>query len=285
MYNLSIENWLLHREDPEEQEILFLWRNRPSIIIGRFQNPWLECRLHEMEQNNISFARRQSGGGAVYHDEGNTNFTFITGKDGFSRTEKTNLIIKTLSELGIHANQGDRHDIYINGKKVSGSASKYTSGKVIHHGTLLINADLDALNKYLTTKHYKNGSISSKGIKSVRSQVTNLIDIQPSINHNIFCKTLINVLEEESKPTELEELKIEDLKNNPEIKDYYNKIRSWPWLYGSTPAFTIDKKDCTFTIKKGIITEINSQGFHLSPKSDLFRKYVNKPCNILFDGR
>ena len=284
-FNLSIENWLLNRKDLEGHEVLFLWRNFPSIIIGRYQNPWLECRLKEMEKKNIAFARRQSGGGAVYHDEGNTNFTFISQKDSFSRSKKTDLIIKALESLNIIAVQGKRHDLYIEGKKVSGSASKYTKGKVIHHGTMLINADLNALNQYLTSNYFVNSSIESKGIKSVRSKVTNLIDFVPLLNHDLFCKAIINTLRsEEIGKIEINHLDIEKLRMTDDLESYKNKLMTWDWLYGNTPRFSINvplfhnEKEiiCPVSIKKGIITEIQTID------KELYEKYINQPCNMLF---
>lgn len=286
-YNLSIENWLLHREDLDKQNILFLWRNRPSIIIGRFQNPWLECRLKEMESNNIYYARRPSGGGAVYHDEGNLNFTFISQKEGFSRTEKTDLIIQALLSMGIEAAQGKRYDIYINGKKVSGSASKYTSGKVIHHGTLLIKADLQALGNYLLSSYYQNGAIKSKGIESVRSQVTNLSLIKPDLDHNQFSKALIETLHHRyGEDCEIKNLPIEELCRTEEIETFRKKLMGWDWLYGNTPRFSLDltipfenkEYKCFVSIKKGLIDSIDTENRGLESY------YLGNPCNILFNS-
>jgi len=284
-YNLSIENWLLNRKDLACRNILFIWRNRPSIIIGRFQNPWLECRLKEMKNDEISFVRRPSGGGAVYHDEGNSNFTFISPKENFSRTEKTNLIVKTLASLNIKAVQGRRYDIYVNGKKVSGSASKFTSGKVIHHGTLLIKADLEALDNYLKSNYYQSNAIKSKGIDSVRSKVTNLSELNPSLNHDQFSNALINILTSNQKEHfELINLNIKDLNNIEEIQSFREKLMSWDWLFGNTPGFSLEIKipysgidyDCSINVKKGLIINIETEN------KDLHDRYIGQPCNKLF---
>ncbi|MDA3810452.1 MAG: lipoate--protein ligase [Spirochaetaceae bacterium] len=279
-YNLAIENWLFHRNDLEKKEILFIHQNEPSVIIGRFQNPWLECRLAEMKVNNINFVRRHSGGGAVYHDLGNSNFTFISPGKDFSRSDKTNLIINALNSLGITAIQGKRYDIYVQGKKVSGSASKFTSKGVIHHGTLLLNADLEALNNYLSSIHYKNDLIKSKGINSVRSEVGNLIDLNQSVSHENMTSSIINQIEHEA----LINIEIEKIKLLPEIDNYYKKLISWDWLFGNTPGFFTTKNiidngkeiSVEFYIKKGIIAEIKTDNSRLN------QLYLNQPCNILF---
>jgi len=294
--NLAIETWLYKRKDMLNQEILFLYRNTESVIIGRFQNPWLECDLHQMVENNISFARRQSGGGAVYHDLGNTNFTFISDEDIFIKEEKTALVIRALKTLGIDAEQGKRNDIYVDNKKISGSASKYSSSRVLHHGTLLINADLDALNKYLITKDYNRGLLKSKGIASIRSDVANLQEFEKSLNHNKVCEAIIHEFSKGiNEPIDITNLEIPNLNDIKEIKDYYSIITDWDWLFGKTPSFTAtapvllgnSKTDCLFKINKGIIIEISCnrdisliENNYINQRCDKLMEMINRDINI-----
>jgi lipoate---protein ligase len=290
--NLAIETWLLRREDLFNQEVLFLYRNTQSVIIGRFQNPWLECDLEKMNKDNIDFSRRQSGGGAVYHDPGNTNFTFISDKKHFIREEKTELVIRALKTLGIDAEQGKRNDIYVNNRKISGSASKYSSLRVLHHGTLLINADLDALNKYLITMDYNSSSIKSKGVASIRSDVANLNEYDKSLTHDKICDAIIQTASKELNGSiAITHLSLSDLNNIREINEYYSIITNWEWLYGKTPSFTVTapiplrnpESEYLFTISKGIITEItyNRDISELGDLSLIENSYKNRRCDKL----
>lgn len=290
--NLAIEKWLLDRKDLIDQELLLLYRNSKSVIIGRFQNPWLECDLSQMINNNVSLARRESGGGAVYHDMGNTNFTFISNKRNFITEEKTALIIRALNSLGIAAEQGNRNDIYINKMKISGSASKYSSKRVLHHGTLLIQADLDAMNQYLIKGNNKSGFIKSRAIASIPSKVTNLQCFDKTLNHEKVCNALINAASDSRRETiEITELNDVYVQSIKEINDYSTMMCDWEWLFGHTPSFSVNSSitigttvtNCLFAIKKGRISEIDCNEILLdSDKIQLINDlYKNKKCDEL----
>jgi lipoate-protein ligase A len=192
-FNLALEDYLF-RSVLNTQPILYLWQNANSIVIGRAQNPWTECDLDKMAQDDVKLVRRQSGGGAVYHDLGNLNFTFLNPKNSpnsnLNYNKQTNLqiIINALEQFDISAKFSGRNDILVypeisdpNGKKISGSAFRETKDKAFHHGTLLVNADLEKLGAYLTPPDKK---LKSKGVKSVRSRVAIL-----SKSHSVhgFC--------------------------------------------------------------------------------------------------
>ncbi len=290
--NLAIEHWLLTRKDLFLEDLLLLYRNKESVVIGRFQNPWLECDLPQMTENNVSLARRQSGGGAVYHDLGNTNFAYISNKQNFKKEEKTGIIINALKSLNIEAIEGDRNDIYVNKKKISGSASKYSSSRVLHHGTLLISADLQALNKFLITKEYKTESVQSKGIASVRSKVANLNEFNPAVNHKIVCDAIMEVVKHDHENVvDIIVLKETDLNQIEELQIQKDILSSWNWLYGKTPSFTIKAPlilgeihtNCLFSIKKGIVDEIIFDKDRLDPQdvSLVEENYINKKCDKL----
>ena len=151
-FNLAVEECIF-RQMPADQRVLFLWRNNDTVVIGRAQNPWKECNTRKMESDHIKLARRSSGGGAVFHDKGNTNFTFMAGKPEYDKTVSTNIILSGLSRLGISVSASGRNDLVVNcedgERKISGSAYRETKDRGFHHGTVLINADLSRLADYL----------------------------------------------------------------------------------------------------------------------------------------
>jgi len=196
-FNLALEDYLF-KKVLNHSPILFFYINQPSIIIGRAQNPWLECNLELMTQDKILLARRQSGGGAVYHDAGNLNFCVlspISPINYFDKFLNLNLIKKSLGFFNIPEDLisiGPRHDLWVNYKninyKFSGCAFRQSKNTAFHHGTLLLNTDLSALNNYLKPselfKDIKNINLENiKGVKSVRSPVLNLKEINPEIEN------------------------------------------------------------------------------------------------------
>ena len=173
--NLAIEEYALKNLDINESYLLF-YINKPSIIIGKNQNTIEEVNQDYVEQNDITVVRRLSGGGAVYHDLGNLNFSFITKDDGdsFHNFKKfTEPVVKALGKLGIQAELSGRNDIMAEGRKISGNAMFATRGRMFSHGTLLFNSEMDHIVSALKVKKEK---IESKGIKSVRSRVGNIAD-------------------------------------------------------------------------------------------------------------
>ncbi|MFP4561988.1 MAG: lipoate--protein ligase [Spirochaetia bacterium] len=234
-FNLSIENWIFRDMDPL-QHVLFLWRNRESVVIGRFQNPWTECRVLEMERDGISLVRRQSGGGAVYQDLNNSNFTFMAGRDFYSREDNFAVVLGALEKFGIKAEKSGRNDILVEGRKVSGSAFKNSSDRSFHHGTMLIDADLEKLTRYLNPGAAR---IETKGIVSVRSQVANLREFNPAVDHDAFCTAMVEEFFRFHGVTcAVEHLVREDLELLDDVRRYYEMLRSWDWRFGKTPKFS-----------------------------------------------
>lgn len=232
--NLATEDWLFRDMDPTGS-VLFLWRNSPTVVIGRYQNPWQECNLDQMEKDGVKLARRQSGGGAVYHDLGNTNFTFMTSRRSYNKDDNNSIIISALARLGIEAEASGRNDLTVDGRKFSGSAFKLSNDRAFHHGTMLINADIGRLGQYLTPDADK---LKSKGIKSVKSRVANLIEFNPDISHEVLCQYIIEEFFAFHKEScEITELGYQNISTIGHLQEYYQQMSDWDWRFGKSPQF------------------------------------------------
>ncbi len=175
--NLAIEEALLQKA--ENAAILYLWQNENTVVIGKNQNAYKECNTALLEKEGGHLARRLSGGGAVFHDLGNLNFTILLPQPDFDISRQLSVIEQAMGCLGIPAQRSGRNDILADGKKFSGNAF-YKNGKAAyHHGTLLISADLERLNRYLSPSKLK---LQSKGVDSVRSRVANLREFVPELS-------------------------------------------------------------------------------------------------------
>jgi lipoate-protein ligase A len=266
--NLAIEDWIFSRID-EKRRSLYLWRNRDAVVLGRFQNPWTECRLREAEKNNVVLVRRQSGGGTVFHDLGNTNFTFLSPRDEYSKERNIAIVTGALNELDLPARVNARNDIIVDGKKVSGSAYKLTGSKAFHHGTLLVNSDLDRLQYYLTPEEKDVGELTTKGIGSVRSQVVNLCRYRPSLTHETLCEAIVNYfLRYHGAEADVRRITREEALSIPHIREAYARYCDWQWIIGRTPRF-IQRLEKDFawgtinmeiTCNKGIVCEVRVGG-------------------------
>ena len=176
-YNLAFEEHLLQRT-PQEGCILYLWQNEHTIVIGRNQNPWAECRISLLQEEGGLLARRLSGGGAVYHDLGNLNFTFLCSEENYDLQKQLSVIQKAVSYAGIEAQFSGRNDLLADGRKFSGNAFYHSKGTAYHHGTLLIDADTSRMGRYLSPPKAK---LETKGVTSVRSRVVNLKELSPAL--------------------------------------------------------------------------------------------------------
>lgn len=234
-FNLALENWLF-LEKLANEKILFLWQNAPCVVIGRAQNPWLECNLAAMDKDNIPVIRRQSGGGTVYHDYGNLNYTIISPKEKHDIKANLELVCSVVNKLGFTLYPNDRNDIVIDHKdvnyKVSGSAFREKKDRAFQHGTLLINADTTKLYNYLHQPIDK--SLDTKGVKSYRSKVLNLAKIRNIQTQDITRSFLRNF-----PSIELSLVNEETFFENKELiaKEIAN-LRDWQWNFGKTLPFT-----------------------------------------------
>lgn len=276
-FNLATEDWLF-QEKLDADHVLFLWRNQPTVVIGRSQNPWAECHLENMQQDNVLLARRQSGGGAVFHDLGNTNFTFISSKKNYNKAQNMAIILDALQACGISATASGRNDIVtiINGeqRKISGNAFKEKIDRAFHHGAILVNVDMSQLARYLNPSEKK---LEAKGVKSVRSRVANLVEINPKNNHEIVCEAIERAFLNCHKPQPdgIKRIWLDpnSLQLIPTLMQFYEKMRNWEWLYGQTLEFThrIEERldwgmvDLQLVVRNGVIDDLRIYSDSLYP--------------------
>ncbi|MGX9706378.1 lipoate--protein ligase [Laceyella tengchongensis] len=235
--NLAVEEYALKHLDIEETYLLF-YINEPSIIIGKHQNTVEEINVDYVREKGIHVVRRLSGGGAVYHDLGNLNFSFITKDDGksFANFRKfTEPVISALESLNIKAELSGRNDILVDGKKVSGNAQFSTRGRMFSHGTLMFNVNIEEVVKALQVKKEK---IESKGIKSVRSRVANLVDyLAEPMSIQDFRQVLLTHIFAGKQPIPQVELTAADWAEIEKIAD--QRYRNWDWNFGESPEFNV----------------------------------------------
>ncbi|MGM0410605.1 MAG: lipoate--protein ligase [Bacillota bacterium] len=261
-YNLALEEHFLSNIESGEV-MLYLWQNDKTVVIGRNQNAWKECRVKKLEEKDGGFlARRLSGGGAVYHDLGNLNFTFIMDRDLYDLDKQLEVILKAVNKLGINAEFSGRNDLTVNGKKFSGNAFYFGSDNAYHHGTLMFETDFEKLVDYLQVSEEK---IKSKGVESVRSRVANLKEINPEITLNSLKEALKESFKEVYEKEEINEENYYNPSELEEIVELYNKYSSWDWRYGKTPDFDIsfEKRfnwgeiELAFNLKNAVIEKVD----------------------------
>lgn len=229
-FNLALEEWLLAKAS--DRVILYLWQNENTVVIGKNQNPWKECKTTLLCKEGGHLARRLSGGGAVYHDLGNLNFTFLMPQDCFDKTRQFSVILDTLRTLGLPASLSGRNDMTLEGKKFSGSAFYKNGRQAYHHGTLLVNADMERLGRYLSPSKAK---LQAKGVDSVRSRVVNLGDETPRITIESLKAALKASFSRIYGKTETMALPSET-----ELMPLIQRYRSWEWIYGQKLPFTLE---------------------------------------------
>ncbi|MDD3269300.1 MAG: lipoate--protein ligase [Syntrophomonadaceae bacterium] len=258
-FNLALEEYAV-KNLPDSENYFILWQNRPAVIIGRNQNTLEEINHDYIKEMEITVARRMSGGGAVYHDYGNLNFTFVVAENNdFANFAKfTRPVINALGRLGIAAENNGRNDITIAGKKFSGNAQFKHKNRLMHHGTILFASNFEEMVEALNPSAEK---ISSKGIKSVRSRVTNISEhlVQP-ISIEEFKQILTEEVFREEKNNASYQLGEQDLQAVNELRD--KKYATWDWIYGNSPAYNVRNKaafpwgslDIRLEVKRGTIS-------------------------------
>lgn len=236
-YNLALEKHLMDKVAPGEC-ILYLWQNSNTVVIGKNQNAWVECRTGLLEEEGGFLARRLSGGGAVFHDLGNLNFTFLVNEEDYDVDRQLSVIQKACQMAGISAEKSGRNDVLAEGRKFSGNAFYHSEGKAYHHGTLLINADMEKLQRYLSPSKAK---LEAKGVSSVRSRVVNLQEFCSDLTcdkmREYMTKAFQDVYGRECTDIVLTDADISAVKN---LATVYS---SWEYLYGTPLPFTFQCED------------------------------------------
>lgn len=270
-YNLAFEEYFFKLETIDDA-VLLLWQNGPSVIIGRYQNTIEEINEDFIDENKINVVRRNTGGGAVYHDYGNLNYSFIVPSEEkkIDFETFTKPVIDALKEMGIEASLAGRNDLVVDDAKFSGNAQYTYNNRLLHHGTLLFDTDLTTLDKALKMK---KGKIESKSIKSVRSKVTNL---KPYFNEDVdvnrFKEKLLEHFYSAGNMTEYH-VTAEDRKNIEALAD--DKYRTWKWTYGESPKCNVIRGsrfksgyiEFRFQIEKGLIADAYIYGDFFSGKN------------------
>ena len=279
-FNLAMEEYLLKNST---EDLFILWRNKPSVIVGKNQNTLSEINLEYVKENSIPVVRRQSGGGAVFHDLGNINFTFITNNNNsFSDFKKfTQPIIDLLKTMGLDATFSGRNDLLIDGKKFSGNAQYNYRNKVMHHGTLLFSSQITDLSNALKVKSIK---FEGKGIKSVKSRVTNIsehLDTKMSVLE--FKDLIMNYMASIDSDNKLYTLSKEDIDGIEKLVE--KKYNTWEWNFGNSPKYSFSNElkypggnvEFNLEINKGVISKIKFFG-------DFFGKEDIENLEILLSG-
>lgn len=277
--NLALEEYVLQNFGEKDTYLLF-YINEPSIIIGRNQNTVEEINTDYVDANGIQIVRRLSGGGAVYHDEGNLNFSFITKDDGesFHNFAKfTQPVVKALNKLGVPAELIGRNDLLVEGRKISGNAQFSTKGRMFSHGTLMFDSEIEHVVAALNVKMEK---IESKGIKSIRSRVANISEfLEEEVSMDEFKELILRYIfgVDDLKDVPRYELTEEDWKKIYQLSE--ERYRNWDWNYGKSPSFNIKEShkfdsgllDVRLNVKKGLIENCTIYGdfFGVGPVNEL----------------
>ena len=227
-HNLALEETLLQQAD--DAVILYLWQNQNTVVIGRNQNPWKECRTALLKQEGGILARRLSGGGAVFHDLGNLNFTFLMPQPLYDLDRQLEVICTAVRSFGVTAERSGRNDILAAGRKFSGNAFYKNGKQAYHHGTILIDADMDRLSRYLSPSKAK---LSAKGVDSVRSRVGNLSELNGAITIDSMKAALVSAFSTVYGGA------VEKLEVSPD-PGLVERYRSWDWNCGQKLPFTFE---------------------------------------------
>jgi len=250
--NLAVEEWLLDRAG-ERGPILFLCVNSPCVVIGKNQNPWKECRLALMEKEVVTLARRISGGGAVYHDEGNLNFGVIVPRTEYREEKQYELIFQTLEKFGMKASKLRKNSLAVDGLKFSGQAFCFRGQHVLHHGTLLVNSDLDRLNHYLGSEI---DGIETKAVASVPSKVMNLSDAASGLTAEKLSDALVETFRKMYGSDGVVECWSGGEISEAGLLPIIEKLSSVDWKLNHTPRFQVTINGQELEVEKGVVINL-----------------------------
>lgn len=284
-YNLALEEYLL-KEKEYDCNLFYVWRNEPSIVFGRNQNPYNEINMKETHLEKLHIARRSSGGGTVYHDLGNINFTYITNQVS---THLNNYyfflepIIKILQQLGLDVRFVEKTHLYIGDKKISGNAQTFHKNRMLHHGTILFNIDMETASKVLTKKHL----FKDKSVASLKAEIVN---IKNKINYDTTEEELMSFILSKMPLYEDEELQLNDYDLLRIRQIQREKYETFNWIYGQSHSFIVENP-FYIEVSEGVIKaskkykqELESTRFIYTDVSNALSKVPEKEeiLNLLF---
>ena len=284
-FNLATEEYLLKNL---QKDVFMLWQNDPCVVVGKHQNTLAEINVKYVRINKLPVVRRISGGGTVYHDQGNLNFSFIKSGDKDKLVDFkgfTQPIIDALASFGVEANFGGRNNLTIEGRKFSGNAEHVWKNRILHHGTILFNSDLDRLENAITAGP---AEICDKAVKSVRSTVTNIQDyLDHAVDMATFKEMIENQLLARYPGTKIYRLTEDDVNEINELVRL--KYKTWKWNFGYSPKFTLNRQaknrfghfEVSLKIEKGIVEEFIINGSFLTKKEcgELEALVIKQPHN------
>ncbi len=273
-YNLALEDYLFHNI-PDNSLIILLSQFQNTVSIGKDQNAYKECRLREMEKDHCYLARRSSGGGAVFHDLGNLNFSFIMYMDSFDIQKQTQCIAYALRSLGIPAYLSGRNDIEVNGMKVSGNAYLTEKEHCLHHGTIMLNVDKKLMNKYLNVSDKK---IRAKGYDSVYSRVANITDFNKDITMKKLQDAVLQTVANNYGP-------LYEMAMPQNLDDIIEKYHSYKYIYNTVGEYTVIVHDYySFGEVQMYVDIINGSIDHVDLFTDALDDELTDKIHQVFDG-
>jgi len=290
-WNIAVENYLVEHA---EGIVLYLWRNRRTVVIGQNQNPFGECNVEALEADGGYLMRRKTGGGAVYHDDGNLNFSFVVPKALYDQQRQFRVIQRAVESFGLHTELSGRNDILCEGRKFSGNAFSKGRFNDLHHGTILIKGNMEDLARYLKPKPAK---LQKHGVSSVQSRVVNLSELNAGITTESLSPRLKDAFVEEYKGadsfnSQFSILNFDDLIGRPEVRALYEEFASDEWRFGRWCSFTAQHSaqfdwggvelQLTVDQEHGVVTDvqISSDALDLAALDEARRRLIGASTSV-----
>ena len=287
-WNIAVENYLVEHA---EGIVLYLWRNRRTVVIGQNQNPFGECNVEALEADGGYLMRRKTGGGAVYHDDGNLNFSFVVPKALYDQQRQFRVIQRAVESFGLHTELSGRNDILCEGRKFSGNAFSKGRFNDLHHGTILIKGNMEDLARYLKPKPAK---LQKHGVSSVQSRVVNLSELNAGITTESLGPRLKDAFVEEYKgaDSQFSILNFDDLIGRPEVRALYEEFASDEWRFGRWRSFTAQHSaqfdwggvelQLTVDQEHGVVTDvqISSDALDLAALDEARRRLIGASTSV-----